>query len=507
MLLSCPKTRIRILLRQGYAFFIWALLPLVLPAQNHYQYTPAHIEAYRSLMRLDLDRGMEQIHRLEAGAPQNLVSHHLRSYHGFFAAYTDDQESSFKENKKIRDEALKALQQGPDDSPWHLFLQADVRLQWALLRFRHGEYFAGFWEVKRAYNLLEKNRDRFPDFAPNYKDLGILHALVGTVPDTYKWGLRLLSGMDGTIRQGKNELQRALRDDTPATRFLRAETTMLYSFLLLYLDKDTQEAWRGVQKPVLDPQSELLHAYTYAYVANRSGKNPEALQTLQQARRDPNWERFPYLEFLLGEVKLQQLDLSAADHYRTYLRRYRGTDNIKACHFRLAWIAVLRDNLPQYREAIASVLAQGAAESGRDRDALYFAQLNIVPHPALIKARLLFDGGAYTRALQALEPYREEDFPTIYEQLEWTYRMARICHQLKLTDRATHFYESVLLRGQDQPYYFAGNAALQLGLIHEDRKDREKAAFYFEKCLDLKPEVYRNSLHLAAKAGLQRLKE
>ncbi|MEL6393968.1 MAG: hypothetical protein AAFR97_14570, partial [Bacteroidota bacterium] len=60
--------------------------------------------------------------------------------------------------------------------------------------------------------------------------------------------------------------------------------------------------------------------------------------------------------------------------------------------------------------------------------------------------------------------------------------------------------------GEEDDSFFACNAALQAGLIEEDRNNRDSARRYFRLCLDLQPDEYRAGLHLQAKAGINRLK-
>ena len=96
---------------------------------------------------------------------------------------------------------MALLKKGDENSPYYLFSQAEVNLQWAFVRIKFAQYFKAVWEIRRAYKLLEANQKKFPNFAPNKKSLGILHAMVGTVPDNYQWGMKIL-GMQGTIAQG-----------------------------------------------------------------------------------------------------------------------------------------------------------------------------------------------------------------------------------------------------------------------------------------------------------------
>ena len=59
---------------------------------------------------------------------------------------------------------------------------------------------------------------------------------------------------------------------------------------------------------------------------------------------------------------------------------------------------------------------------------------------------------------------------------------------------------------QQSPYYFAANAALQLGIIYEKQADFKKAAEYYELAQSMENVEYKNSINQKAKAGLNRIK-
>jgi hypothetical protein len=488
-----------------YSFFFISLLPVQTFAGPAYQYNQAIQEVYQNLLNLEFAAAKQQLQQIEKTQPNNLARHHLWNYYDFFRVYTSDTEANYKALKNNRDKYLAQLEKGPEDSPWHLYSQADIRLQWALLKFRFGDYWAGFLEVKKAYSLLQKNQERFPAFAPNYKDLGILHAMVGTVPDQYQWGLRMLTGLKGTVKQGKKEMHLALANQQAETFFLHTESKMLYCFLLLYLDKEPSEAWQVLQKEPASQDRSLLEAFTYANVAARSGNNEAVIKVLNQQQQRTGWSAFPFLEFTLGNAQLRKLDPQAAVHFQRFLNTYQGQNDIKATYLRLAWCALLKKDKNKYLSHLQSVQKAGNNASGRDKDALHLANLDFIPNVQLIRARLLFDGGYYKQAETALNVYHLAPANNAYEQLEAIYRQARITHRMLSPKNAIQDYQKVLEIGADQPYYFACNSALQLGIIYEDIGQQQTAERYYKKCLELKPEIYKNSLHLSAKAGLQRL--
>jgi hypothetical protein len=67
------------------------------------------------------------------------------------------------------------------------------------------------------------------------------------------------------------------------------------------------------------------------------------------------------------------------------------------------------------------------------------------------------------------------------------------------------YYQTTIDQGKEASYYFACNAALQIGRIYESKKNLNKAKEFFNRCLSMKPDEYRNSLHQKAKAGLNRI--
>ncbi|MEO0338967.1 MAG: tetratricopeptide repeat protein, partial [Bacteroidota bacterium] len=406
-----------------------------------------------------------------------------------------------------RDLYLKRIQKGPTDSPWHLYAQANIRLQWALLKFKFGDYFAGFWDVRKAYQLLEKNKAAFPNFLPNEKDYGVLQLLIGNVPDQYQWGIRNLAGLKGEVKAGEQAMLKMISCKDNQYQFLQQETLMIYSYLLLFVAHSADEAWNLLQENPLHKDQHVLAAFTSATVAARSGRNDYALQTLQKVQQSPGWKQFPFLEYRLGNLLLKRLDVKAAQHFNNYLATNRGQSDIKSTYLRLGWCALLRGDDQAYDAYLKKVIAEGSSEIGRDKDAFYASQLGFTPDVVLVKARLLFDGGYYEQALEQLLPFEERNFSSIYEKLEWQYRLARIWHELGKVPQALEAYQEVYLRGKQQAYYFSCNAALQIGRIKEDQQDWTGARTYYKACLNLKPEIYRNSLHLAAKAGLQRIKE
>ncbi len=474
-------------------------------AGNHYAYSPLAREAYDKAISLRMKEARQAIAKLKKQEPGNLVAHHIEDYIDFFTIYIGEDAATMSRLKGNKDRRLSILDDGPSDSPWHLFIQADIRLHWALLRFRFGEYISGFSEVNKAAKLLERNRKLYPNFMPNQKDLGILHAAVGTVPDQYKWGLQLLSSLNGTIEQGRKELETVLTYAERNDFVFREEARGLYALLLLHLDNKGDEAWDAVNDAALQPGANPLHCFVAAHVASRTGRTDKAVALLEKRPVGPQFIAFPFLDYMLGLAKLRRLDKDAASHFQRFLSKFRGRHYIKEAYQKIAWSELINNRPEGYRKNIRYCIQRGLDEAGGDRSALREAQSGLAPDITLLKARLLFDGAYYSQALALLQTKKAGDYKDKHHRLEYSYRLGRILHGLHRYDEALGYYWQTVNEGSQERYFFACNAALQMGLVYEAKGDKKQARNSFNRCLGMEPDEYKTSLHQQAKAGLARV--
>ncbi len=474
---------------------------------KYFNYTPSAREAYEKVLSLRFEEAQVMIDQIRQRDPGNLVVYHIENYIDFFRIYIGESEAEFSRLKSNRDRRLAQVAGGDPASPYYLYVQADIRLQWALARLKFGEYFNAFTEVSKAYKLLQDNQKKFPGFMPNYKDLGILHAMVGTIPDGYKWGVKLLSGLDGTIEQGRKELELVLNYAEYHDFIFESEAEALYAFLLLHLDNQEDAAWQATYNAGWKPRSNMLHCFVQANIAMRTGRNDEAIQLLEQRPRGDAYLAFPYLDFMLGIAKLRRLDDDGHIYLQRYAQQFSGRNFIKEAYQKLAWHQLLQNNKTGYRRYMEACSRRGFLVVGSDVSAQREAEAGLVPPFDLIKARLLFDGAYYEKAYRVLSPRSEEDFPNKRFRLEYLYRMGRIFHGMKQYPQALHYYQLTIERGQSSPYFFACNAALQAGLIYEELGMSDRAADFFRRCLSMSPEEYKTGLHQKATTGLSRLRE
>jgi tetratricopeptide (TPR) repeat protein len=122
-----------------------------------------------------------------------------------------------------------------------------------------------------------------------------------------------------------------------------------------------------------------------------------------------------------------------------------------------------------------------------------------------LRARLLFDGGYYRRSLAELAGRPIAQFPTFSDQLEFTYRLARVYDKLGMAGQAEKHYAQTVRNGEAHTFYFAANAALHVGRLHESAGRRDEAIRWYRRCLAMRNHEYQDSIDQRAEAGLNRL--
>ncbi len=468
--------------------------------------SPGALTAYRHIMALRFDDAKLDIGQLKASEPDNYLSYYLENYILTLKIFIDEDEGELKQNSGKEDDYLRLLQKGDPQSPYFLYTQAQTRLLWAMNHAKFGAYFSAFNEAGEAYDELQKNQKKFPSFVANKLGLGVLHSIVGSIPGEYKWGVKLLSGMDGTVQQGQNEIESALEYAKTHDFAFEQEASVMYAFLMLHLKNDNDNAWNVIANSKLRPQESVLACFAVANVAMRTGRNDKAIETLERRPADAAYYPMVYLEYMLGQAKMSRGDADAETHIRHYIDAFKGRNYIKEAWQRLGWIAILKGDEAGYRRCMEKCKTQGYASVGGDKNALKEAKNGIPPDPLLLRARLLFDGGYYQKAYELLKPKRAADFNTDALQLEYTYRTGRILQLIAHPNEAIAAYLQTIDLGRDKKFYYACNAALQLGLIYEQYGNTAKAREYYTYCLRLKPDDYADALHTKAKAGLSRVK-
>jgi len=501
-------------LRGNFYFLVGAFFFLSGVLNGQYFFDDKCQKAYQEILMFRFQKANELLNQERIQHPDNLLPVYLENYIDFFKLFTGEDKLVFENLKRNKADRLNSLELGDKESPYYRFCIAGLTLQWAFVRLKFGEYTTAAFEIRKAYNLLSENEKLFPDFLPNQIGLGILHIIIGLVPEQYQW-LVNLAGFEGTIKEGVTELNRVLEynGNDPVFLLFKPESCFYLAFVDVNLLNNKKESLSLIKRFDEDlslkkfKQSPLI-VYAKSSIYMKNGRNDDVIALLQDYHPLPNTYPFVFLYYLEGLARLNRLDTSAIIFLNRFVNEFTGINYIKAGYQKLAWAYLLKDDTLMYRKEIENAGTKGSSIVDEDKQAHSEYNVWIIPAIPLLKARLLFDGGYYKDALKVLlntplETYlrSKKDFT------EYSYRLGRIYHALGNKPKAIQYYSVTIENGRNLPHYFAANAALNLGWIYEEEGNYVAADTNFRLCASMKYDEYENSLRQKAKAGLSRLKD
>lgn len=480
-------------------------------AQSNYTISAELTQAYDAVMNLRFDEAQILLNDIKTNDPENLMVYHVENYIDFLTIFINEDKAELerleKKNKKLR---LEKLRGGDPNSPYYKFTQAEVLLQWALARSKF--YDDSFLNIDKtllndindAYRLLESNEKRFPDFIANKKSLSVIHALAEYLPGAIK----KLFKIRGSLKLGRAEIEEVVAYADKNDFLFAKEADAIHAYMLIHLFNQPDDAWDVIQNSDLDPDESPLAGFLLGSIGLKAGKNQEVVEILSRRDKSDEVFQFHYLDFILGKGKLHMLDEGAITEIEAYITNHKGRHFVKEAYQKLAWAALaIEKDEKKYKRYMKMCLQNGHDLLEDDLQAIKEAKSNKIPDIALLRARLLYDGGYFDRAYQDLVKYESSYKHDPNKKLEYNYRMGRITHAQGRYVDAKNYYLFSIGAGMKTNSFFACNAALQLGLISEKQQLYTDAAKYFEVCLGIKPSVYKSMLHNKAKAGINRLKK
>lgn len=478
-----------------YLALIWILWAGT-PSYTHAQFTLNQSHAYQEILNLRLKTAEAMLAKENKN---DAIDTYLKSYILVLQLLTSQHDSLFQAQKAQEETILAQIKKSNRKSPYHRFLQAEVKIQWAIVKLMWGENLAAAWSIKRAYHLLEENEQLYPDFLPTKKSLGLLRIVLGSVPEKYQWFLQLF-GLEGNIKQGLANMQTVTETKT----IFSLETQLLLMLVQTYILNEPEQAIRTGTAVGNTYKNSLLIHFIYALASMKAGRLQGVDKLLILSASDSNFIYSPFFDYLNGEICLLSGNYEQASHfYKLFLAHYQGKNYVKNAYYRLFLSDWLSDK-PQAIRYLDSCLSKGQTQIELDKNAENFAKQRNFPHKTLMKARLLTDGGLYEKAWQVVQQIPEKELSNQKDKIELLYRKARILDRQGKYEDACHFYHKTIALSGNLPYYFAPNAALQLGYLYRNVfKDKNLAVSYFKKVLTYPQHEYKNSLDYKAKTALK----
>ena len=490
----------------------WALLAVLLfwtsSGWANFDFNANCIKAHQAVFQLKMVEGRRLLNAEYKARPNNAAPYLIENFADIITILVLEEKATFKKLEKKRESRLKKIKSNDSKSPWYLYSQAEINLQWAFARIKFKEYFSAAIEVREAYKLLQRNAKKFPYFALNNKSLGIVKALIGTVPDSYRWVLNIV-GMEGDVDSGLKLIHNFI--ELPAgdagQQLYKQEALMNYAYLLLHIAKDEAKAWDVAQLATVDYKANPLSCFVRSSIALRTGQTDEAIKILQLRPQGGQYLQVHYLNFMTGLAKLYRNDADAVRYFKLYVNNFKGQNFIKEAYLKLAWYSLIHNDRSGYFAYLDKIKSHGSAVVDEDKYAQRIAEAREVPDITLLKARLLFDGGYYREALSLMHKKTPGSYNKPEQKTEYLYRMGRIMHKLDRLVEAINYYKRTVKEGGKLPIYYPANASLNLGYIYESLGKYEQARTYFKQCIAYRNHEYRNSLQQKARAGLKRLEK
>ena len=463
-------------------------------------------KTYTHIINLEFDAAKQLISLEQTNNPSNGFIQLHENYIDFLTVLIGEDYAYFEKTENQKAIRIDLLEDNDENSPYYLYSQAEIHLQWAFARLKFEDYITAAYEFVKAYYLLEENSELYPDFVLNKKGLGLLHSLIGAVPDQYNWILNL-AGLQGSIDLGLSELNIVL--DAAETEMYQNEVLFLVSFLQINLTNNNELCQGYLDRIGEKYTNNYLLNFAAARLSYNLGQNDLTLQILENHPSTINKYPFHYLDYLFGMSYLYKLEYEKSEQYfNRFLNNFKGNNYIKSAYHKLALTAELQYNSETKIIYFEKAIHEGSTSIDEDKVALKDAKQNYITHPILLKGRLLYDGGYYLLALAELQQIENPHYFSIASNhIEYWYRLARIKAKLNVTylDIISNYQKAFSL-GKETSTYFAPMSALQIGLIYEKQNDTKQAAIYFEKCLTLSNFDYERGIHQKAKAGIERLK-
>lgn len=461
-------------------------------------------QAYQALISLRIAEGNDLLRAELRENPNNLIPVMLSNYDDCLTLLFNGDAKEYAKRKDNLSKRIELLEKGDENSPWYKYSLGVMYFQWATVNIRFNEYFTAGTSFRKSFLQLKDNRKKFPDFRNNQVLLGVEEAIVGTIPDSYKWISSML-GMKGDVRKGTAQIVDFLSRRDASTSLMREEAIFYYCYMKFSLLSDHKAVWKYLDESALDFRNNHLYTFMKANFALNDNKAAVAELVLRNRNQGSNYLEAPVFNYQLGIALMQRLDDDCIVSFQKFLNRYSGKLFVKDAYQKMSFYYLATGNRPQamaYRGKIASA---GTAQIDADKQAQRYAMNTILPNAVLLKSRVLCDGGYFSQSLEPLKGLKASSFVNIADQLEFNYRYARIFTLMGQPQKAIPFYEATIRMGTNRQEHFAARSSLELGQIYELQGQKDKAISCYRSCIAMKDHDYKSSLDQKAKAGIDRL--
>ncbi len=433
--------------------------------------------------------------------PDNRVPDYLEAAAICIRAFFVEDEDWFNSQEGKLDLLFEKVEQLPDSEPYKRVFLAEMSLgrSGAFGKFKHNIKAA--WGFYRAYNLLSDNLEEFPEFIPTLIPYGVLQTAVGSLPSDYK-SVASLFGFKGNIEEGlsmiRNGYYYSLAD--PKLKFHQNYFGFVYAYVNYELETEEQVSLYTLGMNV---DASAFFIYLEAQQRLSAGDAEAALNLMQKCPQGNAYLEIPFFNYYTGKVALMVNPEEAKKQFQLFLERSRDNEHRKSTYRYLAWYHLLKGEKAQAETYRQKILTEAETLTGSDKQALDEAKRGFNTY--LIKARLKFDAGRYSKVVEYLKPEQLNQYcKKEWEKQEFHYRRARALQELGLRDQAIPEFLKALKYPQPVTFSLA-NSTLQVAILFEEKGNWTRSKQYYKAALALENYPFHEGVQQKAKAGLERL--
>lgn len=468
-----------------------------------FQYTNGCESAYNQYIGLHLAEGNALIRQEIMRNPYNLMATYIADYEDCLLLLFNGNKNDLAQRRDHMDERLALINKGNSASEWYRLCKAGIYLHWAMVHLRFGENLKAANLFRKSFGLAKANEDKFPQFPQNDIFLGLQEAIVGTIPEDYKW-LASLFGMKGNVIKGTARLTSFINQTKPDAP-LRDEAIIYHAYIKFYLLSQQQQVWTFINSAQFPTDNNLMHSFVKANIAINYRKAEAAIDVLRRIENTEDYKFFPIMDYELGSAFALKTDPTAISYFSKFQKRYQGRLFVKDSWQQMALNYYVQNNLPKANYCRVQIAKYGTSTTDADKQAERFGENNNWPALPVLQARLLIDGGYYEQALQKLQACAPNSLPNTTDKLEYYFRYGRVLDEMNNDAKAVQYYQTTINLGRGRKEHFAARAALQMGFIYERTNNKQEALKRYQECLSMRDHDYQNNLDQQAKAGINRL--
>ena len=406
---------------------------------------------------------------------------------------------------------IKELGKLPEDMPLKRVMLAETYFQNGMIRFLDKSYLSAASDLQEACDLVQRNREDFPNNVEQLKLLGAYHVALASVPKKFRWLTRLLC-FRGDLETGIRQLELASKE----SELMPHEAEVLLFYVeknLLNQPEEANERMRRLYETEPDCFTWNFFLVSTYLDLHQTDSALILLKKGDHFRSDPELLYPPFWDYLQGKAHYYRLENSMAQvYFGRFLEKQKGPVFRSDAMFRSGISMVLNENYPRAQKVFQRILDEN--ESGLDADeyALKMAERFSLhkptePEKLLFGARNLFDGGYSSESLILLEEI-EKKHPdlNVEDQTELEYRYARNYHHLYAIELARTYYSRCAAQTSVHNKWMSVYSLYYLGQIEEWDENPEKARQLYKKALQEDDYFYQSGLEQRCKAALAQLK-